>query len=367
MPARCREPLTEVSRAAIQAPTVAEHRARQRRAILDAARAHLAEEGRAPSLAQVGARIVLPDPACTNFDSRNDLLAAVVADVFPDWADKVIRSMQAADTPGKQVWAYVEANMKLFASSEQAVARALTNVVDPTLLAEPVTRFHQSLQDPSWQHFGPTGKTSPNSSPTSSTPWSSGPAATCGSPHPVRPPAHSPRAWNFSTSAWALPQAGNAHRSTASARVTRCRGVIEEYVTARAAKALEHRPDCAWSGRHRRPGPTGGFATPPLTAACDGPIRGRPCHFLRVPPGAAANVGTDQRRWRARRQIREEAKGVAMDIRYIGTDVTVLADPTERHNVEVPPRHLKFAGATRGQRLSDFRVRARLLRRSARG
>ena len=54
-----------------------------------------------------------------------------------------------------------------------------------------------------------------------------------------------------------------------------------------------------------------------------------------------------------------------MDIRYIGTDVTVLANPTERHNVEVPPRHLKFAGATRGQRLSDFRVRARLLRRSA--
>ena len=133
----------------IQAPTVAEHRARQRRAILDAARAHLAEEGRAPSLAQVGARAGLARSSVYDyFDSRNDLLAAVVADVFPDWADQVIGSMQAADTPGEKVWAYVEANMRLFSSSEQAVARALTSVVDPTVLAEPVTRFHQSLQEP---------------------------------------------------------------------------------------------------------------------------------------------------------------------------------------------------------------------------
>ena len=133
----------------IQAPTVAEHRARQRRAILDAARAHLAEEGAAPSLAQVGARAGLARSSVYEyFDSRDDLLAAVVADVFPDWADKVIGSIQAAPAPGEQVWAYVEANMRLFAGSEQAVARALTNVVDPTILAEPMTRFHQSLQEP---------------------------------------------------------------------------------------------------------------------------------------------------------------------------------------------------------------------------
>ncbi|GGM94182.1 TetR family transcriptional regulator [Terrabacter tumescens] len=133
----------------IQAPTVAEHRARQRRAILDAARAHLAEEGRAPSLAQVGARAGLARSSVYDyFDSRDDLLAAVVADVFPDWAGQVTGSMEAADTPGGQVWAYVEANLTLFAGSEQAVARALTSVVDPSLLAEPVSRFHQSLQEP---------------------------------------------------------------------------------------------------------------------------------------------------------------------------------------------------------------------------
>ncbi len=133
----------------IQAPTVAEHRARQRRAILDAARAHLADEGHAPSLAQVGARAGLARSSVYDyFDSRDDLLAAVVADVFPDWAGKVIGSMEAAEAPGDQVWAYVEANMRLFAGSEQAVARALTSVVDPQLLAEPVSRFHRSLQEP---------------------------------------------------------------------------------------------------------------------------------------------------------------------------------------------------------------------------
>jgi len=146
----------------IQAPTVAEHRARQRRAILDAARAHLAAEGRAPSLAEVGAQAGLARSSVYDyFSSREDLLGAVVADVFPDWADTVITAMQAADTSGGQVWAYVEANTRLFASSEQAVARALTTVVDPTVLADPVSRFHQSLQQPLVAALRAHGETRP--------------------------------------------------------------------------------------------------------------------------------------------------------------------------------------------------------------
>ena len=133
----------------IQAPTVAEHRARQRRAILDAAREHLAENSQAPSLAEVAARAGLARSSVYDyFDNRDHLLAAVVADVFPDWAARVIGEMDAADIPGEKVWAYVEANTRLFASSEQAIARALTTVVDPTVLAQPVRQFHQSLQNP---------------------------------------------------------------------------------------------------------------------------------------------------------------------------------------------------------------------------
>ncbi len=133
----------------IQAPTVAEHRARQRRAILDAALAHLAEKGQAPSLADVGAKTGLARSSVYEyFSSRDDLLAEVIADVFPAWATRITEAVTAAPTPGQQVWAYVKANMELFAGSEQAVARALTNVVDPAVLATPMAQFHQSLQKP---------------------------------------------------------------------------------------------------------------------------------------------------------------------------------------------------------------------------
>jgi len=133
----------------IQAPTVAEHRARQREAILDAARALLAENGESPSLAAAGARAGLARSSVYEyFSSRDDLLAAVVADVLPAWAGRIVDAVNAAPTPGERVWAYVTANVELFAGSEQAVARALTNVVDPAVLAAPMAEFHQSLRKP---------------------------------------------------------------------------------------------------------------------------------------------------------------------------------------------------------------------------
>lgn len=133
----------------IQAPTVAEHRARQRQAILDAARALLAETGEAPSLAAVGARAGLARSSVYEyFSSRGDLLAGVVADVLPAWAARIVEAVEAAPTPGERVWAYVTANVELFAGSEQAVARALTTVVDPAVLAEPMEEFHQALREP---------------------------------------------------------------------------------------------------------------------------------------------------------------------------------------------------------------------------
>ena len=147
----------------IQAPTVAEHRARQRRAILDAARAHLAEVGRAPSLADAGARAGLARSSVYEyFASREDLLTAVVADVFPDWADQVVSAIEQRETPGEQIWAYVEANMRLFAGAEQAVAHALATVVDPSVLAEPMARFHQSLQEPLLRALREHGEAEPD-------------------------------------------------------------------------------------------------------------------------------------------------------------------------------------------------------------
>lgn len=133
----------------IDAPTVAEHHDRQRRALLDAARALLAETGDAPSMAAVGRRAGLARSSVYQYFSSPDaLLHAVVADVFPAWATQVREHVEAAPTPGGRVWAYIEANVDLFASSEQAVATALTRVVDPSVLRGPMQEFHTQLQVP---------------------------------------------------------------------------------------------------------------------------------------------------------------------------------------------------------------------------
>jgi hypothetical protein len=59
------------------------------------------------------------------------------------------------------VWAYIEANIDLFASSERAVAAALTRVVDPQVLHEPMQEFHARLQAPLNQALQDLGEPEP--------------------------------------------------------------------------------------------------------------------------------------------------------------------------------------------------------------
>jgi AcrR family transcriptional regulator len=133
----------------IDAPTVAEHHTRQRRALLDAARDLLAETGQAPSMAAVGRRAGLARSSVYQyFSSPQELLLEVVAHVFPDWAAQVQGRVDEAESPGERVWAYVEANIALFASSERAVAEALARVVEPSALRGPMQAFHAQLQVP---------------------------------------------------------------------------------------------------------------------------------------------------------------------------------------------------------------------------
>lgn len=146
----------------IDAPTVAEHRAQTRRALLDAARAILAESGRQPAMGEVGRRAGLARSSVYQyFPSSDDLLAALVGDVFPDWARRVRDHVEAADSPGARVWAYVEANVRLFASEEQAVAGALTRIVDPRVLQPPMQRFHHELQAPLREALAELGEPEP--------------------------------------------------------------------------------------------------------------------------------------------------------------------------------------------------------------
>lgn len=134
----------------IQAATVVEHRARQRRAILDAARAILAEGGSdAPSLAAVAARTGLARPSVYQyFRSRADLLDAVIVDMFPRWSAYVTRRMRRAASPGDQVFAYVAANLHLVAEGEHAIVRGLAATAPAEVLAARSRELHEQLRVP---------------------------------------------------------------------------------------------------------------------------------------------------------------------------------------------------------------------------
>ncbi len=147
----------------INAATLAEPRGLPRRAVRDAARDLLAETGQAPTLAAVGKRAGLARSSVYEYArSKEDLLAAVVADVFPVWADRIRAAIDAARTPGDKVWAYVESNIEFFAGSEQRVARALGTVVDPEVLHGPMQEFHDALQRPLRDALAELGEPDPD-------------------------------------------------------------------------------------------------------------------------------------------------------------------------------------------------------------
>ena len=111
----------------INAGTLAEHRAQQRRAILDAARELLADAGAgAPSLAEVGRRTGLARTSLYQyFSSREELLDAVIADVIPIWSTRIHAAMDVAPTPGDKVMAYVRTQLELVDEGHNAVVRGL--------------------------------------------------------------------------------------------------------------------------------------------------------------------------------------------------------------------------------------------------
>ena len=116
----------------INAETLAEHRAQQRRAILDAARDLLAEAsrdpgGKAPSLADVGRRTGLARTSLYQyFGSREELMDAVIADVFPRWQERLHSAMSEVEGRGAKARAYCRVSLELVAEGEHAVVSGLS-------------------------------------------------------------------------------------------------------------------------------------------------------------------------------------------------------------------------------------------------
>lgn len=133
----------------ITEPTVAEHRAARERALLDAAHELLTETGEAPSLSRVAERAGLGRTTMYQyFASRQELLQAMVRDVYPRWTARISGAMDQAPTEADRLMAYAVANVSLVAEGAHAVGSALAALAPGEELDEQATRMHREVQEP---------------------------------------------------------------------------------------------------------------------------------------------------------------------------------------------------------------------------
>lgn len=133
----------------ISEPTVAEHRAARERALLDAAHDLLTETGEAPSLSQVAQRAGLARTSIYQyFTSKQELLQAMVRDVYPRWTERISGAMDQASTEADRLMAYAAANVSLVAEGAHAVGSALAALAPGEELDEQAARMHREVQQP---------------------------------------------------------------------------------------------------------------------------------------------------------------------------------------------------------------------------
>src|SRR5664280_1267527 len=111
----------------ISAPTVAEHRVRQRDALLHAATVLLIDAGvSAVTPAAVGAAAGLARPSVYQyFSSGADILAAVIEDAFPKANESLRIALESADGPAQELDTYVRVSLRLAGEGAHRPAAAL--------------------------------------------------------------------------------------------------------------------------------------------------------------------------------------------------------------------------------------------------
>jgi AcrR family transcriptional regulator len=147
----------------ISAPTVAEHRAAQQRSLLAAARDLLAADPeKVPSLADIAKQAGMARPSVYQYyKSREDLFAALVADIFPRWSRRIAGAMAAEPDPGRRIMAYVMANLDLILEGEHAVGRALAELAPGEALHQHSAAMHRQLLEPVVAALGDLGAADP--------------------------------------------------------------------------------------------------------------------------------------------------------------------------------------------------------------
>jgi AcrR family transcriptional regulator len=114
----------------IDAATVAEHRARQRAALLRAAEDLLIAEGYdALTFAAVAKRAGLARSSVYDyFTSTDDLVASLVEQVLPRWLTRLSEQMGRARTPRTRLTAYVRTQLEMVVDGSHQLAVVLARV-----------------------------------------------------------------------------------------------------------------------------------------------------------------------------------------------------------------------------------------------
>ncbi len=134
----------------IDAPTVAEHHARQRAALLRAARETLVTDGpTAVTPAAVGAAAGLARSSVYQyFPSTGALLAAVVEDAFPAANETLRRATVQAGGPWARVDAYVRAALELSTTDVHRAVRATSRAPMPEACLARLAELHAEQAAP---------------------------------------------------------------------------------------------------------------------------------------------------------------------------------------------------------------------------
>jgi AcrR family transcriptional regulator len=134
----------------IEAPTVAEHRANQERALLDAARELLLAGGRAAiTPAAVGAAAGLARSSVYKyFSSGEEILTRIATEAFADWGAQVSEAVgREADVDGR-VDVYVRTTLELAGSGAHRVAVLGGGLPPDARAREQLAQAHRDLAAP---------------------------------------------------------------------------------------------------------------------------------------------------------------------------------------------------------------------------
>ena len=147
----------------ISAPTLAEHQARQRRALIEATMDILASEGvGAVSPATVGRRAGLARSSVYQyFDSTESIIATAVEEAFTPATAALAAALAAAKTPEDRIDAYVHETLSLAEAGAHRAAAALARAELPPVCRSRLAELHAEQARPLLEAVSELGVTPP--------------------------------------------------------------------------------------------------------------------------------------------------------------------------------------------------------------